>query len=135
MAMVLPIDPLFLSPECELYSLDEDRARSLDRIEIKVRNPAAPGQEGRISLRYAWLPPSFGAIDKSRDAVGLNANARFPILKSYHGIVFSRNGRVIDVQTRAPWTVFINNDRYIRVEVEFSASLDEMFGVTTSKQQ
>ena len=132
---ILPIDPLFLSPECELYSLDEDRARPLDRIEIKVRNPAAPNQEGRISLRYAWLPPSFGAIDKSRDAVGLNANARFPILKSYHGIIFSRNGRVIDVQTRAPWTVFINNDRYIRVEVEFSASLDEMFGVTTSKQQ
>lgn len=132
---VLPTDPLFLSPESELYSLDEDRARPLDRIEIKVRNPAAPSQEGRISLRYAWLPPSFGAIDKSRDAVGLNANARFPILKNYHGLIFSRNGRVIDVQTRAPWTVFINNDRYIRVEIEFSASLDEMFGVTTSKQQ
>lgn len=132
---IVPIDPLFLSPECELYSLDEDRARPLDRIEIKVRIPAAPSQEGRISLRYAWLPPSFGAIDKSRDAVGLNANARFPILKNYHGLIFSRNGRVIDVQTRAPWTVFINNDRYIRVEIEFSASLDEMFGVTTSKQQ
>ena len=129
------MDPLFLSPECELYALDKDRAHRLDQIEIKVRNPAATAQEGRISLRYAWLPPSFGAIDKSRDAVGLNANARFPILKNVHGLIFSRNGRVIDVQTRTPWTVFINNDRYIRVEVEFSASLDEMFGVTTSKQQ
>lgn len=132
---VLPIDPLFLTPECEFFLLDEDRAQSLDRIDIKVRNPAAPGQEGQISLRYAWLPPSFGAIDKTRDAVGLNANARFPILKDYHGLIFSRNGRIIDVQSRVPWTVFINNDRYIRVEVEFSASLDEMFGVTTTKQQ
>ena len=56
-------------------------------------------------------------------------------IKQYHGIVFSRNGRVIDVQSRTPWTTFINNDRYIRIEVEFSASLDEAFGVTTSKQQ
>ena len=39
------------------------------------------------------------------------------------------------MQSRTPWTTFINNDRYIRVEVEFSASLDEAFGVTTSKQQ
>jgi hypothetical protein len=42
---ILPIDPLFLSPECELYSLDEDRAQPLDRVEIKVRNPAAPDQQ------------------------------------------------------------------------------------------
>ncbi|CAN7216391.1 ATP-binding protein [Mesorhizobium sp. LjNodule214] len=132
---VPPIDPLFLTPECEFYSLDEDRAKPLDRIDIKVRNLAAADREGQVSLRYAWLPPTFGAIDKARDAVGLNANARFPILKDYHGLIFSRNGRIIDVQSRAPWTLFINNDRYIRVEVEFSASLDEMFGVTTSKQQ
>jgi hypothetical protein len=39
------------------------------------------------------------------------------------------------LQTRTPWTTFINNDRYIKVEVEFSATLDEAFGVTTSKQQ
>src|SRR5690606_3697861 len=93
------------------------------------------GATGEINLRYAWLPPTFGATDKSRDAIGINANARFPILKQYHGIVFSRNGRAIDIQSRTPWTTFINNDRYIRIEVEFSASLDEAFGVTTSKQQ
>lgn len=132
---VLPIDPLFLTPGYELFALDEERAQPFEQIDIKLRNPASADQEGSISLRYAWLPPSFGAIDKTRDAVGLNANARFPILKNYHGLIFSRNGRIIDVQTRAPWTVFINNDRYIRVEVEFSASLDELFGVTTSKQQ
>lgn len=130
---VLPIDPLFLSPGCALNSLDEDRAQSLEPVTLKVE--LRDGAAGEIALRYAWLPPTFGAADKSRDAIGLNANARFPILKQCHGIVFSRNGRVIDVQSRTPWTTFINNDRYIRVEVEFSASLDEAFGVTTSKQQ
>lgn len=130
---VEPIDPLFLSPNCALNALDEDRAQPLEPVTLTVELEG--GTTGEVVLRYAWLPPTFGAADKSRDAIGINANARFPILKQYHGIVFSRNGRVVDVQARTPWTTFINNDRYIRVEVEFSASLDEAFGVTTSKQQ
>ena len=130
---VRPIDPLFLSANCALNTLDEDRAQSLQPLTLGIE--LKDGAVGEIVLRYAWLPPTFGAADKSRDAIGLNANARFPILKQYHGIVFSRNGRVVDVQARTPWTTFINNDRYIRIEVEFSASLDEAFGMTTSKQQ
>jgi hypothetical protein len=132
---VRPIDPLFLSPECELYSLDEDRAAALEPIIIELDASRFAASPARIVLRYAWLPPSFGATDKSRDATGINANDRFPIIKQYHGLIFSRNGRIVDVQSRTPWTTFINNDRYIRVEIEFSASLDEAFGVTTAKQQ
>ena len=124
-----------MTPEFHLFDLDSDRAHGLDPVTIEVRDPDSGGYRGAIALRYAWLPPSFGSIDKERDAVGLNANARFSIMKDYHGLIFSRNGRLIDLQTRTPWTTFINNDRYIKVEVEFSAKLDELFGVTTSKQQ
>ena len=130
---VLPIDPLFLDPEGEFHALDEDRAQAFDAMTVAIK--CGDGASGNLTLRYAWLPPTFGATDKSRDAIGMNANVRFPIIKRYHGLVFSRNRRVVDVQSRTPWTTFINNDRYIRVEVEFSASLDEAFGVTTSKQQ
>ena len=132
---VEPIDPLFLTPDFHLHSLDQDRAQAFDPVRVEVRDPETGAYKGAMVLRYAWLPPSFGSVDKERDAVGLNANARFSILKDYHGIIFSRNGRLIDVQTRTPWTSLINNDRYIKVEVEFSATLDEAFGVTTSKQQ
>lgn len=132
---VEPIDPLFLTPGFHLHDLDEDRSHAFDPVRVEVRHPDSGNYLGAIVLRYAWLPPSFGSIDKHRDAVGLNANARFSILKEYHGLLFSRNGRLIDVQTRTPWTTFINNDRYIKVEVEFSATLDEALGVTTSKQQ
>ncbi len=132
---VEPVDPLFLTPDFQFYALDDDRAQAFDPIRIEARDPDTRAYLGAITLRYAWLPPSFGSIDKDRDAVGVNANARFPIIKDYHGVIFSRNGRLIDVQTRTPWTTFINNDRYIKVEVEFSATLDEAFGVTTSKQQ
>ncbi len=130
-----PIDPLFLTPKFHLHDLDEERAQGLTPVKVEVRDPASGGYLGTITLRYVWLPPSFGSVDKSRDAVGINANARFSILKEYHGLIFSRNGRLIDVQTRTPWTTFINNDRYIKVEIEFSATLDEAFGVTTAKQQ
>ena len=132
---VEPIDPLFLTPEFHLYDLDADRAQGLNPVRVEVRNPDSGTDLGAITLRYAWMPPSFGAVDKHRDAAGLNANRRFSILKEYHGLIFSRNGRLIDVQTRTPWTTFINNDRYIKVEIEFSAKLDELFGVATSKQQ
>lgn len=132
---VEPIDPLFLTPEFHLHDLDGDRAQPFDPVRVEVRDPETSAYMGAIVLRYAWLPPSFGSVDKGRDAVGLNANGRFSILKDYHGLIFSRNGRLIDVQTRTPWTTFINNDRYIKVEVEFSATLDEAFGVTTAKQQ
>jgi len=130
---VRPIDPLFLDPDGEFHALDNDRAQALDPLSLTIN--CGDGISGDLNLRYSWLPSTFGSTDKSRDAIGLNANARFPILKAYHGLVFSRNGRVVDVLSRTPWTTFINNDRYIRVEVEFSASLDEAFGVTTSKQQ
>lgn len=132
---VEPIDPLFLTPGFHLHDLDSDRAQPFDPVRVEVRAPETGEYLGAMVLRYAWLPPSFGSVDKERDAVGLNANARFAILKDYHGIIFSRNGRLIDVQTRTPWTSLINNDRYIKIEVEFSATLDESFGVTTSKQQ
>ena len=130
-----PIDPLFLTLGFDLYDLDAEHAHALDPVRVAVKDPDTGEHRGAITLRYAWLPPSFGSIDKDRDAVGLNANQRFAVLKDYHGVIFSRNGRLIDVQGRTPWTSFINNDRYIKVEVEFSASLDEAFGVTTSKQQ
>lgn len=132
---VEPIDPLFLTPEFHLHDLDGDRAQAFDPVRVEVHDPDSGAYMGAMVLRYAWMPPSFGSVDKERDAVGLNANARFSILKDYHGIIFSRNGRLIDVQTRTPWTSLINNDRYIKIEVEFSATLDEAFGVTTSKQQ
>lgn len=133
--IVQAIDPLFLTPEFYLYDLDNDRAQPLEPVRVEVRDPETSEFLGVVTLRYAWLPPSFGSIDKARDAVGINANERFSILKDYHGIIFSRNRRLIDVQTRTPWTTFINNDRYIKIEVEFTATLDELFGVTTSKQQ
>lgn len=134
---VEPIDPLFLTPGYRFYELegDADRATAFDPMLITVKDSNSRQPIGTIKVRLSYLPPSFASIDKRRDAAGKNANPRFAVMKDYHGIIFSRMGRLIDVDARTPWTVFQNNDRYIKVEIEFSAGLDEEFGITTSKQQ
>lgn len=134
---VEPIDPLFLTPGFRFYDLegDSDRAGGLDPLIIAVKDPRTRETVGQIVVRFSYMPPSFGSIDKRKDATGKNANPRFQVMKEYHGVLFSRMGRLIDVDAKTPWTTFINNDRYIKVEVEFPAALDEDFGITTSKQQ
>jgi hypothetical protein len=139
-----PIDPLFLTPGYRFYDLegDEDQAHAFEPLTIAVKNPNSRETVGHIIVRFAWFPPTFASIDKRRDpdkretgAAGKNANPRFAVMREFHGIIFSRMGRLVDVVARTPWTTFVNYDRFIKVEVEFPAELDEEFGITTSKQQ
>jgi len=134
---VEPIDPLFLTPGFRFYDLDDDtdRAIALDPIRVGIKDPKSREEIGEIVVRLAYFPPTFGSIDKRRDAVNKNANPRFAVMKDYHGVLFSRMGRLIDVELRTPLGVFQTNDRYVKIEIEFPAALDEDFGITTSKQQ
>ena len=136
---VEPIDPLFVTAGHRWFDLDEDRAMALDPIMINVKNQETKEVEGRITVRFAYLPVTFASKDKSRGAVGKNANERFSVMKDYNGIMFSRMGRVIDLVSKIDnehyQTTIQNNDRYCKIEVDFSAMLDEEFNVTTSKQQ
>lgn len=136
---VEPIDPLFLTPGFRFYELDgdNDRAVALDPIMIGIKDQRSREEVGQIAVRLAYFPPTFGSIDKRREtgATSKNANPRFAVMKDYHGVLFSRMGRLIDVESRTPWFTFQNNDRYVKVEVEFPAALDELFGITTAKQQ
>lgn len=132
---VEPIDPLFLTPGYRWYDLDADRAKALDPMMIDVKNKETRAVIGRINVRFAYMPPSFGSIDKTNGATGKNANERFAILKEYNGFIIARMGRVIEVVRYSPLTTFVNNDRYFKIEVDFDASLDEEFNVPTSKQR
>ena len=132
---VEPIDPLFITAGYRWYDLDADRAQALDPIVIDVRNPDTREIEGQITVRLSYMPPTFGSIDKTQDAAGKNQNERFAVMKDYNGFIFARMGRIIDVITKNDVTTFQNNDRYIKVEIDFPAVLDEEFNVTTSKQQ
>ena len=90
---------------------------------------------GHLRVRLSYLPPTYAGLDKARAAWGKNANGRFRVMKEHNGIIFTRLGRQIDVVSRCPWLAFQNNDRYWNVEVDFPATLDEEFAITTSKQR
>src|SRR5262249_49411937 len=49
--------------------------------------------------------------------------------------LISRMGRLMDVIRHCPFGTFVNYDRYIKIEVDFDASLDEFFNVPTTKQR
>jgi hypothetical protein len=130
-----PIDPLFLTPGYRWYDVDADRAKALDPMIIDVKNKETREVIGRINVRFSYMPPSFGSIDKTKGATAKNANPRFAIMKEYNGFIIARMGRIIETVRYSPLTTFVNNDRYFKIEVDFDASLDEEFNVPTSKQR
>jgi hypothetical protein len=130
-----PIDPLFVTPGFRYYDIDADRAQALDPITIEVKGEDG-AVKGSMEVRFAYMPASFGSIDKTKNASDRrNQNPRFQVMKEYNGILFYRMGRFLDCVRHTPFHTFMNNDRYFKIEVDFSAVLDEYFNVSTSKQR
>lgn len=132
---VEPVDPLFLDESARFFDFDDDRAEAVEPLSFDVRQQGTKDVLGTVKVRFSVMPPTFGAIDKNKDAQGSNRNPRFPILKDHNGLIVLREGRQIDVVTRKLPTTFVNYDRYLGVEIDFPATLDEEFGITTHKQQ
>lgn len=131
--IVEPIDPLFISEGCRYYDEDSDRAIALPPMEIPFKDL------GVIKARFSYMPPSFLRKPEFKNKTGSSSgsmNSRFWVRKANNGIIVTRAGRQIDVVTsKCPWTTFINNDRYIGIELDFPPTLDEYFSITTAKQQ
>lgn len=132
---VEPVDPLFLTPGCRGYDVDEQRAEGKEPIVIDVKTEDG-NSVGSIKVRAAYLPIRFGFVDKDTDTK-TKQNARMSIMEEHEGMIILRNGRQIDVVNRSGWgrgKTWRNEDRYWQVEIDFSPVLDEEFSVTTSKQ-
>jgi hypothetical protein len=132
---VEPVDPLFITEGARFYDYDDDRAEAFEPLSFEVRDKDTREPLGTVKVRFSVAPPTFGRIDKSKGATSKNKNPRQKILENHNGLVVLRAGREVDVVTKGLPTTFGNNDRYIGVEVDFPPTLDEMFGVTTHKQQ
>jgi hypothetical protein len=132
---VQPVDPLFVTDGARFYDVDDDRAEAIEPITFEVRDRESRESLGTVTVRMSVMPPTFARVDKAKDAVGKNRNKRFPILRDHNGLIVLRAGRQIDVVTKGLPTTFVNYDRYIGIEIDFPPSVDELFGVTTHKQQ
>lgn len=129
-------DPLFITPGARFFDLDEDRAEARPGHEVFVTHKKT-GEKHPIKVRYATMPPSFYAKDKERVATGKNQNERWRVAMQNNGLIVCRMGRQIDVINNTPWPGFErfrNNDRYLGVEIDFPAELDEEFAIANSKQ-
>jgi hypothetical protein len=131
-----PIDPLFVTPGFRFFDFDADRAQALDPLRIEIKSEDGKEVKGVMEVRFAYMPPTFGSLDKKKNAADRkNQNPRFSILKEYNGFLFYRMGRFLDCVRHTPFHTFVNNDRYFKIEVDFPAVLDEYFNVSTSKQR
>jgi hypothetical protein len=137
---VQPCDPLFLTEGFRYYDLDEDRAIALDPAVVEVKDKSTGDVLGKMRVRFARMPATFfrkpEAKHTNKPGRG-STNERLDIADANNGIIFKRNGRQIDV-VRPPRSMASFNattDRFWGVEVDFDATLDEMFSITTSKQQ
>jgi len=133
------IDPLFLNPNCLGYDAGNGHlAEGLDEMVIKVRNKLIEDKvvEGNIKLRFSFMHPKFQRKD------GKEIPGRLAVMTENNGyFIVCRSGRQIDVVRDSNYPnpndnkVIINYDRNWAIELNFDPELDELFGITTNKQQ
>jgi Histidine kinase-, DNA gyrase B-, and HSP90-like ATPase len=137
---VEPCDPLFLTEGFRYHEVDGDRAIPLPPATVEVKDKETGAVVGNMRVRFARMPATFfrqADFKRTNKPGSKNMNERHEIADANHGIIFLRNGRQIDV-IRPPRKLASFNattDRYWGVEVDFDASLDDLFSITTSKQQ
>ena len=139
--VVEPCDPLFLTEGFRYYDLDEDRAIELPPATVEVKDKDSGEVVGRMRVRFARMPATFFRRPEfkrtNKPGAKKDMNERLEIADANNGIIFLRNGRQIDViRAAAVGGELQRHDRpVLGVEVDFDASLDELFSITTSKQQ
>jgi hypothetical protein len=137
------VDPLFLLPHAMYVDETPLKAKKVDQrvIEVDYERPDGKRVKGLVKIRAAYLPRQFvwpDPDDVSYAGRGKAKNKRFEQVlaptKGLNGILVCREGRQIDV-VQPPWVKFQNDDVYIKIEIDFDPVLDELFSITTSKQQ
>ena len=137
---VEPCDPLFLTPGFRYYDLDDDRAEELPPADVDITDKASKQSVGKLRVRFSRMPASFFRKPEAKQnnkPSRHDMNERLPIADAHNGIIFLRNGRQIDV-VKPPkrfYSVNATTDRFWAIEVDFDATLDDEFSMTTAKQQ
>ena len=140
-AKVEPCDPLFLTEGFRYYDLDEDRAVGLEPALVEVKDKQSGQVVGRMRVRFARMPATFfrkPEAKRTNRPSRSQINERLEIADANNGVIFLRDGRQIDVlwpRRSGLGSINATTDRFWAVEVDFDPALDELFSITTSKQQ
>ena len=124
---IAPFDPSYLMPESRID--DEPLATQHgDRIAIEIPIPGMVDQTSTVEVSFTLLPEhwqtTFNKDSKARSSRYIDSTAGFSMV---------RHGREVDL-IRSPFHAKHWTDSWYRVEVRFEPELDEVFGVTHTKQ-
>jgi hypothetical protein len=136
------IDPKFLNSEAMYYDTGNGHIAETDRepINFEMTRTDEKGNEikGKVEIRMSWMHPKF-----QRNLDGSEHKGRLAVMKenNHSYFIICRAGRQIDIiqhpnyQSETNNISIVNYDRNWCIEVDFEPALDELFGVTTNKQQ
>jgi hypothetical protein len=131
---VQPVDPLFLMEKGRFYDETPIMAEPVEVKPFEVET--TDGRKGWVRARASFLPAGFQSADPKQSLRQGGKNSRLPIMREYNGLLICRARRQVDcIQPPRDWATFQVYQRNIKIELDFDPSLDEFFGITTSKQQ
>lgn len=120
---VKPFDPLFLMPEAQYHGATQHGAP----LKFYVKIPGDHEKKGCVTVKFSLLPEEWQNTwgRKEMNEKGINRSRGFSIVRA---------GREIDygyfwLRSQHP------TDHWWSCEISFDPSLDELFGVTHTKQQ
>lgn len=128
---VKPLDPLYLMPAA---AVEGDKLAEMfgapETITIPI--PGKPGESGKVTVTCSILPAEWQFAWRHNTVASKEAKeARH--LASTVGISIVRGKRELQI-AKNPYHARHWTDSWYRVEVQFGPELDEVFGVTHTKQ-
>jgi hypothetical protein len=124
---VEPFDPLYLMPEARLPN-DLLATQHGDVVKFEVPIPSHPDETSTVEVVFSLLPEQWQAKYK-KDKKELQRRH----IDDSRGFSIVRGRREIDI-TKNPYHAKHWTDSWYRVEIRFEPELDEIFGVTHTKQ-
>lgn len=120
-----PFDPLYLMPQARLPG-DALATQHGDTLRFSVTIPGNPGQHSTVEVVLSLLPEDWQVNANKKELQRRHVD-------STSGFSIVRARREVDL-IKSPYHAKHWTDTWYRVEVRFEPELDEVFGVTHTKQ-
>jgi hypothetical protein len=130
-ARVGPLDPMYLMPQARIDG-DPLATKHGDTLKVEVPLPGKPGQTSTIEITFSLLPEEWHSKYSGNKKDEREGN-RARHIDTTAGFSIVRAWREIDV-IASPYRKWHHLHRWYRVEIRFEPELDELFGVTHTKQ-
>lgn len=125
-----PVDPLYLMPQARLEN-DPLATQHGDSLKFDIPIPGKPDQTSTVEVVMTLLPEDWQVAMANGRSAKENRQRRQIDATSGYSIVRAR--REIDL-IKSPYHARHWTDAWYRVEIRFEPELDEVFGVTHTKQ-